>query len=126
MPSEIELDRLNELLQIEEAATLEREAEKREGKSAKRLEQEGLLVRGAIVVEESSALFGRWKLIVRDDPSRPGHLSQFLGRPGSIVRLGGQSGIITRVGRGQIHLIFEEEPEIEGNHVDFTLSSDSV
>lgn len=105
----------------------------------KELEARGVLLRKARVAEVASALLGRTRLTLVDDPNRPGHLDAFDVRPGAAVHLVERDeqgkptiagrGVVTRRRRGSIDVIIETEDDVDvgmDDAVDLLLGADEV
>ena len=81
------------------------------------LEERGVLLRTARVLEHRSGLVGRVRVVVGEDSNRAGHVDRFDVRPGGTVHLleRGEDGAATVVGhgvvvrrrRGELHLMFD-------------------
>ena len=124
-----ELESLLELLEAEDAEATERETRLRAGASPKTLEANGLLIRNARITDERPALFGRVRLTLSEDHSRPGHFGLFGGRPGSVVRIKDEDetlGIISRTGHGWMAAVFDESLGSDVQKVDLELAPDLV
>jgi hypothetical protein len=128
--------KLERLLGLEEREAHKRTEELYKGKSARELDDAGVLLRAARVVDASPALFGRVRIVVRDDPQRQGHVERFEARPGSVVRLMGRdddgaleeraSGVITRRGRGQLEAVFDDGAADAEGQIDILRAEDDV
>jgi ATP-dependent RNA/DNA helicase IGHMBP2 len=128
-----QIDRLRELLALEEQAARDKDRALFEGKSARTLEKDGVLARGLVLLEESPAILGRVRWTLGEDPARIGHLGLFDARPGSVVsvfeerREDDTRGVVVRADRKRLIVIFDEPPEIDRDgRVDLILQSDTV
>ncbi len=113
------LDQLTRALALEEQESRER-SEALTGSTAtssKQLEERGVLLRRAKVVEQRHALLGRVRMILADDPNRKGHVDRFEARPGASVVLlerdeegrpvAAGHGVVARRRRGTIEVVFD-------------------
>ncbi len=137
------LEKLRALLTEEEREVRARADALLVDKSPKELEAQGVLLRKARVVDVSAALFGRVRVTVGDDPSRPGHVDRFDARPGAVVSLierdpsdtsGGTrmqalaDGVVSRRRRGAIEIVFESSEQVADvdENIDVLLAFDEV
>ena len=124
------LDQLRQLLELEAGAARQRDIEAREGKSAHQLEQDGVRLRKARIIDERAALYGKAIVTFGEDPNRPGHLARFAARPGSVVRIVAEEepaiGVVIRASRGQLRVVFDAPPDLDAGGADLELSTDEV
>lgn len=116
------LAKLRALLEEEEREVRARADALLQGKTAKEIEASGALLRRARIGEVKAALFGRARVTLVDDPSRPGHVDRFEVRPGAVVLLmerdddGRMSpvadGVVVRRSRGRLEVIFEASEQV--------------
>ena len=121
------LERLRRLLLEEEEEVRARSHSLREGKSPTELEQAGVLLRGARVVDRRAALLGRLRLILGEDNNRPGHLGRFEAGPGSSVAILERDeegrltpaghGLVARRSRGHFEVVFDGVVDVGGVEV---------
>ncbi len=104
------------------------------------LEERGVLLRKARVIELRSGLLGRVRVVVGEDTNRLGHVDRFDVRPGGTVHLlqrgedGAASvvghGVVVRRRRGELHLMFESSDAVSdldnGDVVDLLVGFDEV
>ena len=124
-----ELDRLRELLALEDHEATQREHDLRSDSSPKQLEARGLLLRNARVTDERPILFGRVRVTLGEDVSRPGHFGLFSSKPGNVVRLNSEDeilGIIQSSGPGWMAIVFDESLGSDVQKVDLELAPDLV
>ena len=124
-----ELDRLRELLALEDHEATQREHDLRSDSSPKQLEARGLLLRNARVTDERPILFGRVRVTLGEDVSRPGHFGLFSSKPGNVVRLKSEDeilGIIQSSGPGWMAIVFDESLGSDVQKVDLELAPDLV
>lgn len=107
-------------------------------KAPRELEAAGVLLRKARVVDVSAALFGRVRVTVGDDPSRPGHVDRFDARPGAVVWVmeRGEDGKLQQVGdgvvarrrRGTLEIVFGSSEQVADidESIDLLLAFDEV
>jgi superfamily I DNA and/or RNA helicase len=131
------IDRLRALLEEEAAEVRARNEELHKSKGERELEEAGVLLRGARLDNTSRALFGRVKVLLREDPARRGHLDRFEVRPGSVVNVRGTddsgnpalgaAGIVTARRPGRLTVVFDETPSnVETRGIDLLRSDDDV
>ena len=116
------LSRLRALLDEEEREVRARADALLQGKTAKEIEASGALLRRARIGDVKSAMFGRVRVTVVDDPSRPGHVDRFEMRPGAVVLLmerdddGRMSpvadGVVVRRSRGRLEVVFDASEQV--------------
>jgi predicted DNA helicase len=116
------LTKLRALLQEEEREVRARADALLGERTPKELEASGLLLRKGLVVDVTNALFGRVRVTVGDDPSRPGHVDRFDARPGAVVWLLERdddghmqqvaSGILARRRRGSLEIVFDSSDQV--------------
>jgi superfamily I DNA and/or RNA helicase len=135
------LERWRELLRLEEEEGRAAEDEKWATMSARALEEEGRLARRLALRDRAPALFGRLRLDLGADPTRPGHLAAFGARAGDVVRVtpagGGAeasssvSGVVLRASRDRISVVLDASGEDAGEledaeRIDLRLARDEV
>jgi primosomal protein N' len=106
---------LQQLLDIEERTVRERTEALIKGKTAKQLEQAGVLLRQARVLDANPAMFGRAHVVLGEQ--RPGQADAFEARPGAVVWLmerdddgalqPAAAGVVVRRTRGKVEVVFE-------------------
>jgi predicted DNA helicase len=111
------LDVLHQALAAEEREVRERADGLLRDATTKTLEERGLLLRKARVVEQRPALLGRVRVTVGDDANRPGHVDRFDVRAGAVVVLLERDesgapvpvghGVVARRRRGQLEVVFD-------------------
>jgi superfamily I DNA and/or RNA helicase len=116
------LSRLRAFLDQEEREVRARADALLQGKTAKEIEASGALLRRARIGDVKSAMFGRVRVTVVDDPSRPGHVDRFEVRPGAVVLLmerdddGRMSpvadGVVVRRSRGRLEVVFDASEQV--------------
>jgi ATP-dependent RNA/DNA helicase IGHMBP2 len=111
------IELLGQALAAEERETRARtDALLREG-SPRILEERGVLLRKARVLDQRPALLGRVRVVVADDANRAGHVDRFDVRAGGVVVLLERDdegrpvpvghGVIARRRRGQLEIVFD-------------------
>jgi ATP-dependent RNA/DNA helicase IGHMBP2 len=132
------LEKLRALLAEEEREVRGRADALLTQSSPRELEQSGVLLRKGRVADVTAALFGRVRLTVADDPSRPGHVDRFDARPGAVVwamerdddgRLQQvAAGIVARRRRGSLEIVFESSEQVAETDeaIDLLLAPDEV
>ena len=124
-----ELEKLRELLVLEDHEASRREHDLRSDSSPKQLEARGLLLRNARVTDERPVLFGRVRVTLGEDTSRPGHFGLFSSKPGNVVRVKSEDetlGIIQSSGPGWMAIIFDESLGSDLQKLDLELAPDLV
>jgi ATP-dependent RNA/DNA helicase IGHMBP2 len=111
------LDELGAALASEEREVRARSDALLHDGSARALEERGVLLRKARIVEERPALLGRLRLTLGDDPNRPGHVDRFDIRAGGVVVLLERDsegrpnpvghGVVARRRRGELEVVFD-------------------
>ena len=134
------LDQLAQDLGREEAAARARADALTASSSTKVLEERGVLLRKARVIDVENAMLGRVRLLLGDDKNRAGHVDDFDARAGAAVHLierdaEGKAtvvghGVVTRRRRGEIQLVFDASDAVAdldtGDAVDVLLAFDEV
>jgi ATP-dependent RNA/DNA helicase IGHMBP2 len=105
----------------------------------KELEARGVLLRKARIADVSSALLGRMRVVIVDDPNRPGHLDAFDVRPGASVHMLERDeqgkpaivgrGVVARRRRGTLEVVVEAEDDVDlgiDDSIDLLLGADEV
>jgi len=124
----------------EEAAARARADALTASASTRVLEERGVLLRKARVIDVENAMLGRVRLLLGDDKNRAGHVDDFDARAGAAVHLierddeGKASivghGVVTRRRRGEIQLVFDASDAVadldNGDAVDLLLGFDEV
>ena len=113
-------ERLQELpraLALEEHESRERAQSLTSDATPKQLEERGVMLKKAKVVEQRPTLMGRVRITLVDDPNRPGHIDRFDARPGAAVALlerddegrpvAAGHGVVARRRRGTIEIVFD-------------------
>jgi len=124
-----ELEKLRELLGLEDHEANRREHDLRSNSSPKQLEARGLLLRNARVTDERAVLFGRVRVTLGEDLSRSGHFGLFASKPGNVVRVKSEEetlGIIQSSGPGWMAIIFDESLGSDVQKIDLELAPDLV
>ena len=124
-----ELEKLRELLVLEDHEASRREHDLRSNSSPKQLEARGLLLRNARVTDERAVLFGRVRVTLGEDLSRPGHFGLFASKPGNVVRVKSEEetlGIVQSSGPGWMAVIFDESLGSDIQKIDLELAPDLV
>jgi ATP-dependent RNA/DNA helicase IGHMBP2 len=113
------LEALSRLLGLEEQTARERTDALLKGKTAKELEQAGVLLRQARVGEVVPAMFGRARVTLGEQ--RAGQIDGFDVRPGAIVWLmerdddgalqQAASGVVVRRARGRLDVVFDSSED---------------
>ncbi|MCP4501348.1 MAG: AAA family ATPase [Deltaproteobacteria bacterium] len=118
-------------LEIEECR--ERGRDERKGLSDKMLEAKGLLLKGAVLVDEDPALFGRSRCTFHEGKNRLGQLSTFSVRPGAMVQMRtsegepGPSGVVIVKTHRFMKVVFDEVPdEVDADSVSLVRLEDEV
>jgi ATP-dependent RNA/DNA helicase IGHMBP2 len=127
---------LDALMTYEDHEIRERALAMREGKSDRALEADGLLLKKARVVDESAALYGRARVVLGEDRSRPGMIDRFHVRAGAVVEVRtvdddgkparGVRGIVARKRAGELVVVFDEPPETDGLDITLWKSDDDL
>ena len=134
------LEQLAQDLGREEAAARARADALTASASTKVLEERGVLLRKARVIDVENAMLGRVRLLLGDDKNRAGHVDDFDARAGAAVHLierdaDGKAtvvghGVVTRRRRGEIQLVFDASDAVAdldtGDAVDVLLAFDEV
>jgi predicted DNA helicase len=130
---------LTRALQAEARAARERVDAMLGQGTPKELEARGVLLRKARVADVASALLGRTRLTLVDDPNRPGHLDAFDVRPGAAVHIVERDeqgrpaivgrGVVARRRRGSLEVVVDADDDIEvgiDDAVDLLVGADEV
>lgn len=111
------LQELQRALALEEHESRERAQSLTSDATPKQLEERGLMLKKAKVVEQRPTLMGRVRITLVDDLNRPGHIDRFDARPGAAVALlerddegrpvAAGHGVVARRRRGTIEIVFD-------------------
>jgi ATP-dependent RNA/DNA helicase IGHMBP2 len=122
------LERLQRALALEEAEVRARAKALTASSSPKELEERGVLLRRARVVDQRPALLGRVRVTLADDKNRPGHVDRFDARAGAAVSLLDKDedgnvvpvahGVVARRRRGEFEVVFEGKDAADALDVD--------
>lgn len=127
---------LSRWLSLEDQEHKARARAAREGRSDKELEQDGVLLKKARVVDETGALYGRVRVVLSDDRSRAGMIERFAVRAGAtvVVRaidddgrlVEGARGVVVRRRADELVVVFDEPPEQDGLDLSLLVADDDV
>ncbi|MDP2339708.1 MAG: AAA domain-containing protein [Deltaproteobacteria bacterium] len=111
------LQKLQRGLALEEEESRARAEALTSEATPKQLEERGLLLKKAKVIEQRPTLLGRVRVTLVDDQNRPGHVDRFDARPGAAVSLlerddegrpvAAGHGVVARRRRGTIEVVFD-------------------
>jgi ATP-dependent RNA/DNA helicase IGHMBP2 len=111
------LDVLSQALGAEEREVRARSDALLRDSTPKTLEERGLMLRKARVIEQRPTFLGRVRVTVGDDHNRPGHVDRFDVRAGAVVVLLERDdsgahvpvghGVVARRRRGQLEIVFD-------------------
>jgi hypothetical protein len=111
------LDALSRALDAEEREVRARSDALLRDATTKQLEERGVLLRRARVLDQHPTLLGRVRVTVGDDPNRQGHVDRFDVRAGGVVVLLDKDeegrplpvghGVVARRRRGQLEIVFD-------------------